>query len=361
MAKKLYHFNEKSKFEEKKSEIPETSIVFVKDSNEIYTHEEEYQWVGWNVIKDIYVKKEDVIAGDICVVDTSGNKKFMRLSDDSSMDTIKSVGVTPIGVVVIPTSHDVYGTGECAIMSLKYMNYTTPNEGSISIQSIYWGGSGRNTSLYNYTTVATIGNSSEQTETVSFTTTSYLPSDTFTGPTCTKDTNASYLNAGKVAAPSPYLTDGSRNSQYYTNGNNALSDFDGVGNTNVLTSLVTGQSDWKTAISITNNSGRTYYPAACCCWRYSTVGTVQGDWYLPACGELGYLCARVKTINNAIQYLIDSGFSDSCSLVIRSSSVGGTFNSSSEYSGGNARNVNMFNGEVNKGLKNGAVRAFLRV
>ena len=63
------------------------------------------------------------------------------------------------------------------------------------------------------------------------------------------------------------------NSQYYTNGNNAISDFDGVGNTKVLTGLATGQSDWKTAASIINNSGSTYYPAACCCWRYHTLGT----------------------------------------------------------------------------------------
>lgn len=48
--KKIIHFDSKSKFEEKKSEISETSIVFVKDSNEIYTHGEEYQWVGWSYL-----------------------------------------------------------------------------------------------------------------------------------------------------------------------------------------------------------------------------------------------------------------------------------------------------------------------
>lgn len=48
--KKLVHFNSKSTFEEKKTEIPETSIVFVKDANEIYTHGEEYQWVVWSYL-----------------------------------------------------------------------------------------------------------------------------------------------------------------------------------------------------------------------------------------------------------------------------------------------------------------------
>jgi hypothetical protein len=238
------------------------------------------------------------------------------------------------------------------------MNYTTPNEGSISHQYMYWGGNGNDISLYNYTSAATIGSATAQTETVSFSGSSYIPSDAFTATTCIKDTNAFYSSSGRTAAPSPYLTDGSRNSQYYTNGNNALSDFDGVGNTKILTDLATAQSDWKTATSITNSKDSGYYPAACCCWRYKPTGTVQGNWYLPACGELGYLCARLKAINNAIQYLIDSGFSDSCSLV-----ASYYFWSSNEYGSGNARYVGMSDGRVGNGNKSSSnyVRAFLRV
>lgn len=239
------------------------------------------------------------------------------------------------------------------------MNSTAPDEGSTSYTYMYWGGYNNDTSLYNYTYVATIGSATAQTENVSLTAySSYLPSDTFTATTCVKDTNAFYSSSERTAIPSPYLTDGSRNSQYYTNGNNAISDFDGVGNTNILIGLATGE-DWKNATSITNNSGSTYYPAACCCWRYSTVGTVQGDWYLPACGELGYLCARFKTINNTIRYLIDSGFSDSCSLV--GSSV--TLWSSSECSSTLARAVDTGSGYVHNSNKNinSPVRAFLRV
>lgn len=297
----------------------------------------------------IGIPKEEALAGDFLCVDADGKKNIFRGEVSS--------GYTPIGVVVIPPSHDVYGTGEGAVMSLKYMNYTTPNEGSINYQSIYWGSYGGYTPIYDYTSVATIGYTTAQTETVSFTGSAYLPSDAFTAITCIKDTNASYsTSVKKSAAPSPYLTDGSRNSQYYTNGNNALSDFDGVGNTNVLTGLATGE-DWKNTTSITNTSEKTYYPAACCCWRYSTVGTVQGNWYLPACGELGYLCARFKTINNAIQYLINSGFSNSCSLV-----ASHWFWSSNDLDNYKARYVKMDNGTVagaNKKVDH-YVRAFLR-
>lgn len=212
-----------------------------------------------------------VEVGDICLANANGDKKFIKVGE-SIPD-----GYEPIGIVVIPSSHDVYGTGECAVLSLKYMNYTTPNEGSISYQSIIWGGFGVDTSLYNYTSAATIGSATAQTETVSFTGYPYLPSDAFTETTCTKDTNASYYSSSvDNAAPSPYLTDGSRNLQYYTSGNNALSDFNGVSNTKIITDLATGE-DWKTATSITNSKDSGYYPAACCCWRYKPTGTVQGD------------------------------------------------------------------------------------
>ena len=270
--------------------------------------------------------------GDICLANANGDKKFIKVGE-SIPD-----GYEPIGVVVIPSSHDVYGTGECAVLSLKYMNYTTPNEGSISYQGMYWGGYGTEiTGMTNYNQVPYIAASaSAQTDTYSPTINgtsgnTYLPSDNFTGSTCGHDTSAKYYGTSVKPAPSPYLTDGSRNPLYYQTSSpstmaNALSDFNGVSNTNIIIGLATAQSDWKTATSITNSYDSGYYPAACCCWRYSTVGTVQGDWYLPACGELGYLCARFKTINNAIQYLIDLGFSDSCSLVAINN-----FWSSSEY------------------------------
>ena len=34
--------------------------------------------------------------------------------------------------------------------------------------------------------------------------------------------------------------------------------------------------------SIPNNSGDGESPAFCCCWRYSTPGTSEGEWYLPS-------------------------------------------------------------------------------
>lgn len=51
IEKKLIHFNENSKFEEKKSDILDTSIVFIKDKNKIYTHGLEYQFIEWTILR----------------------------------------------------------------------------------------------------------------------------------------------------------------------------------------------------------------------------------------------------------------------------------------------------------------------
>ena len=53
--KKLIHFNRKEVFEEKlaKNEILDTSIVFVKDSKEIWTHSNLYKSVNWDVLGEV--------------------------------------------------------------------------------------------------------------------------------------------------------------------------------------------------------------------------------------------------------------------------------------------------------------------
>lgn len=53
--KKLIHFNRKEVFEEKlaNNEILDTSIVFVKDSKEIYTHGNLYKSINWSILGDV--------------------------------------------------------------------------------------------------------------------------------------------------------------------------------------------------------------------------------------------------------------------------------------------------------------------
>lgn len=305
----------------------------------------------------------ETTAGDVLLWDKTGLRKLFVSSD--SLSSYPSDSYTPIGIVVIPASHDVYGDGSCGVMSLKEMNSNTPSTGSISYYSMCWGQYGTDISeLTNYNVVCHIGNNGSPQSTIQGTTDiALLPSDKFDTVQCPHDTDAYYYN-NNYYIPSPYLTNGDRNHLYYqttspSSLNNAMYDFDGKSNSQVLWDRATAQSDWKTASSITNNSDSGYYPAACCCWRYHTGGTQQGDWYLPACGELGYIIPPFNKINDAINNI----------LIAYGLSVGKKLNSSFNYwsstesSNDSARSVYTLNGNIGTSDKNKnyCVRAFLKV
>ena len=280
----------------------------------------------------------------------SSTGSFVKLYPDQITEV--NPNYTPIGVEVVPAEHDVYGTGQAGIMSLAEMNYSTPDTGSSEYQSMYWGGYGTDTVLPNYNKVNLVNGTTADY--------GYLPSDQFTGNTSLD--GVSKYNRTSNNAPSPFNADGSRNEVYYTTAYstaNALSDFDGVGNTTVLTELATSQSDWKTATTITNSYSAGYYPAACCAWRFHTIGTDQGQWYLPACGEFGYVVNRISAINTTINKVL----SVYASVVAVAMHTSGGYWSSSEYSANGARYLDTLNGYVSDYNKNDDyyVRAFLRV
>lgn len=251
-------------------------------------------------IEEAIIGKETAIAGDILCAKADGSKMVVKAADYASIPS----GYEAIGIVVIPPSHDVYGNGKGAAVSLKYMYIYDPDNGKLTTSStsgtiLRWGQNGVDTSLVNFFKVNITDNKSNPKLSSDFS--AYLPSDKFSNIQCVTDP-AAYYSVYSGFAPSPYLSDGSRNEDYYTTEYteyNILSDFDGVGNTELLCSLATAQSDWRTASSITDSRAEGYSPAACCCWRYHTIGTKQGDWYLPAAGELGYFIARLKTIDES--------------------------------------------------------------
>lgn len=217
-----------------------------------------------------------VTAGMICYY--NGKKlKFCEKDDWNS-----GLG-TAVGVVVVPSDHTSDGTAR--VMSLKNMDYNNPDVG-----------------LTKYAKVPTWDNTiGGSTGNLSY---AYLPSDdsSYYGATCACDTKTKYNNKVNDFIPSLYLEDGTRNPNVDAtiSGNNVLTDFEGKSNTAQILTFATGQTDWKTASTITNNYNKGYYPAPCCCWRFHTIGTNQGDWYLPAQGELAYVIPRLGLINASI-------------------------------------------------------------
>lgn len=183
-----------------------------------------------------------------------------------------SMGIA-VGVVVIPG--DFLPDGKARMIALNQSNTTKA-----------WGGYGTDISdLVNYNRVPITDNAGSTTTGCEYK--GYLPSDKFTGSQSFVDPMAKYGRTSNLI-PSPYLSDGTLNPEYMktiNSHNNVLSDFNGKGNTDILVGL---GSDYVAA-----NHAKNYTPD----------GVSGIDWYLPACGELGVMLARIGSINTVISTL----------------------------------------------------------
>ena len=66
-------------------------------------------------------------ACDLCFYDRTTDSLIIAEGDKWNSSTYPSSRYLPIGVVVVPGSHNVYGDGSCGVMSLKAMNCNTPS------------------------------------------------------------------------------------------------------------------------------------------------------------------------------------------------------------------------------------------
>ena len=220
-----------------------------------------------------------------------------------------------IGVVVVPEGFAP--DGKARICSLYGVD-TNGNKVSSNV-GMQWGPKGTDTSLMDYFVVPTTDNLGSTS--IGSNNKGYLPSDKFTSSTSYVDPKAKY-NGETPYCPSPYLGD-KPNPEYYkeiSGYNNALSDFNGLSNTQTLIDLGTD------------------YQAANACWKYKD-GSSNIQWYLPAMGELGYIMPRFNEINNTINSL--GGFAIDVSYY---------FWSSSECGGYYAYYLLTYNGLVNYGM-----------
>ena len=271
--------------------------------------------------KDLIKPKEESIAADICLVENNTLEKYIVETNNYDINIFTPEQYTPIGVVVVPASHTDDGTAR--VMSLAAMDYNNPDNGNTNGHiNICWGGHEYNVpELPNLMQVPYIANridtiTAETQTLLGFYGTIYecrMCSDYYTEYQNPYDTKSYYggYSVGDYAIPSPYLEDGSKNPIYHDTSNtgNILADMNGKDNTDKILAVDNSDStDWKTGVTISNSGyTETIHPAAQCCWRYHTVGTNQGDWYLPSAGELGYLAARWKAINTSIAKIRDFG------------------------------------------------------
>ena len=285
-----------------------------------------------------FVNGSDYVTPNLCVIRSTGGTKCkpyipppmpaaagdVAYWDGSSVKTTPyskwntSLG-TPVGVVVVPTGFAP--DGRARIISL--LNVDASGNGSALYRGMTWGTYGTDTELTNYTKVPTTDNNGSTSTGSNIY--GNFPSDKFTGATSFVDPKAKYYGSTPMT-PSPYLGDGP-NPEYnkeISGYNNALSDFNGLSNTQTLVGLGVD------------------YVAANAAWKYKD-GASNLQWYLPAMGELGYLLPRLNEISNVITALGGHVFSGTSSHW-----------SSSEYSSDYAYYLNTSTGFFRNYSKNGS-------
>ena len=272
------------------------------------------------------IKDSGFVAGDIVLWD--GERKIVVDGEKYSANAFPEDVFTPIGVVVIPASH--MDDNKARMMATRWMSCDDPENGSLTYQEMVWGSATDLSGLTNFEQVPVIarydddnaGGKVELTNPQAIYTANgyaFLPSNnpSWTGETNPEDPGTRWcqsstywndsghtvVNANNFYAPSPYAADGTPNPLYratsYSGGsiNNPLSYFDGRHQSEVILEA-RGAKEYSSWTPTYNAPAD--FPAVSVCDMYHTVGTSQGDWYLPSQAEMGYIVARLNDINNAM-------------------------------------------------------------
>lgn len=265
--------------------------------------------------------------GDICFYDSNDEKIIFVPFTDYSNGLYPASRYNPLGVVVIPSSHNVYGNGCAGVMSLNWINTNNYANGG-ALQNLSWD---KNYIDFRYDGVPLLPNlTSNAFESYEYDIGvgyaphqggSVIPSgkdmDKQSGyyDYATGDSRTKYI-------PSPYLNDGSKNPVYHQVTFNA----NGTTYTNVLADFAGKQHQAEVLSS--SNKPNVFVNSS----KYCPTGTNAGDWYFPTIGELGYLAARIEVINNTITRLAaDYGVGYAITECRIWSANGYTGNSSSKY------------------------------
>lgn len=269
-----------------------------------------------NIENDIY-DTADLVAGDIILANNETEKLTYCKSEELEqyVDTH-----TPIGVVVVPTNHDIYETKEAGVISLVNMSCNTPEIGTLEDEKMYSSGRVEDISLLARDTLAGYSLSGVETtaDSVAFYNHGGIASDRVgpnEGTSYPKNSNLRYhpdfnndLGSSNCKAVGPYQENWEKNPDYWTTvissnkNNNAFAVNKGYEIAKAICEKSSSYDDsWKTSPTVQNANSRSFDPVSCCCQRYHTKGTNQGDWYSPTICEWGYITARIQLISQSLK------------------------------------------------------------
>ena len=295
--------------------------AFIKGNqyNEIYLEKNEvvsYCCTEQHVHYNPYIPPVPKVL-DILYSDAQGN-----LSYTSEVLPITD-GKTPIALCI--AGQNFFGDNEKARwMSLKFMDCETPDTGSLTTHKMYFGNNGLD--------VPTIDNIEVVCNNMSAF--GYL-----------SEINPNANASQKI--PALFTENNEWNISALGDVNTyAITDIDGKNKTNKILITATEQPTWQTDTSIINSQNKNFTPAVCCCYRYHTYGTQNGDWYLGGAGEMATMIAQKTSINEKLTS-ISSIYPTDC---ISTFAADGYY-TTTESSGWGIYNVNVNNGYIGGGGK----------
>lgn len=235
---------------------------------------------------------------DIVFLDTRKNE-FIAV-DYTEIENVDTTRYKIVGVVIVPSSHDVYGTGEAGVC------YKAIHLDSTGLEYKLFKNKQYHDSILGHIPLLEVNSNGEISSTVvrGHMNQAYLPSQRETGiPSNDLITKYPEYSTYLRIAPSPYNPDGSRNPQYYQRtdicNDNCLSDFNGRQNTlDILKEIEETVPNWK-SLSKEEIVDKIENPMACLLYKYTDDIVKEGDLYVPAIGELGYAPLRNKDLSLA--------------------------------------------------------------
>lgn len=315
--------------------------------------------------------RNGLVPATFLIYSTQTNSYRIVSAEEATHYTVSDVGYI-MGVLVIPTHHDVYGDGSAAFMSLKYMNCDEPMYGSNVGTDIYFGLTSRGTDYgMNDLITTTIsfnhyGQDIPKTSVnssfggIPFYASSYSG---YTGYQDPGNSNLKYYNFVKDSSyyygVGPYMENGTLDSNYYYH--STMGNFNGKEITDYFVyAMGRYNPNWNREHSVdssydaANNPEKpTYFPAIACAYNYcaSVYTDDRGKWYLPSIGELVYVVPKIAEIDKALKTI-------GSSLTLDNNLMSSTFNNNG-YIGLDLRNGSAGN-NASSYLSAAKVKAFIR-
>ena len=270
------------------------------------------------------------IVGNIVLYDNINKQMIHCKPSDYNLTTYQDDQFTPIGVVVIPSSHT--NDGKNVIMSIALMSAKNPDVG-ITSESDYedlnsndyqllFGGYGKELSNSEKYNIPYVGEIPSLENAIFYDEVKYKEiDDTFRGTVPNNflkdgdvnqdpdNPNNYYFYGADIfndiyLMPSPYDSNYNKNTKFFnksnSGGTNIFLDMNGYELTQKYLTLL-DNDNWKTSANIDNNGQN--LPYLQCCWRFHTNGTKQGEWYAPSIGECCYVSPKLAEINAAYEKL----------------------------------------------------------